>query len=149
MIKAFPPAPITRSATARPSPGAPPGIPAHEILNFTLSLQVRKWMTSGAPSFAEKGFHRSVGYLFQAHRLPARRVVLVDQQGAYALDEVALFETLLDHAEFHAEAVPKLHRLAPLQLAQGNGQHRGRTAAHELRGLPRPIRILRPGFAVH
>src|ERR1700722_6342185 len=41
-------------------------------------------MISGAPAFAEKGLHRLLGDLFQTHRLPVRRVVLVDQQGADA-----------------------------------------------------------------
>src|SRR5882757_6016645 len=110
--------------------------------------QVAKRMIHTTPPFAEKRFHRRIGHLIQTCRFPAGRVVLVDQQGSYALDEVALLETLLDDAEFHAKTIRELHRFAPLQLTPRDAQHRRGTAAHELRGLLRPIRVLRPGFAL-
>ena len=90
------------------------------------------------PAGGEERLDRRVGDVRERGRVPARGIVLVHDQGADALDEIALVEAAVDEVELEAEAVRERQPAAAPQLLEGDAQERGRALAEERERLGRP-----------
>src|SRR5882762_4739992 len=120
----FPPASTMRLATASPSPDAPPVTTACDSFicmgGFSGVFQNYSGVSGRGPLIAEKHVDHGVRHVFNPVRRPARSLVLVDDERAYAFEEVALLEALLRHREFHAKTGGQTQVLAEAHFTQRN-----------------------------
>src|ERR1700760_2040248 len=103
-------------------------------------------MLLALPWILEDEFYLRRAPPFDARRAPAWRVVLVDHERPYALDEIALLEALPRHTDFHAQAAGEIQVPTPLKLFYCHRQHGGRAGGEELQTIRRPLRVRRAGF---
>src|SRR5579862_5275316 len=100
-------------------------------------------MLCRGPARGEEGGHVLLRDVFDARALPARRVVLVDEEGADTLDDIALVEAGEHEVELHAEAVREGEPGAAPDLLVGHAEQRGRAFRERLDRRRGPRRIAR------
>src|SRR6267378_770608 len=96
-------------------------------------------MLRGLPARLEEGIDRRTRDLREARRAPVRLVVLFHDEGADALDEIALLEAAVDEVQFHAEAFRERERGAAPQLLERDREHRGRALRERFERLRGPL----------
>jgi len=96
---------------------------------------------------ADKELRHHVGRdVFDARRVPARGVVLVDGQGADALDGLAVrafaqVKAVVHQIALHAQLVGQVHVTRTAHLLQRHVQHKRRAGAQLGRGVARPVAV--------
>src|SRR3954471_4297447 len=99
---------ITRlSSSSRPGRGCPEGR-GEKVTSFMFPLAGSKmcqWVPRRRPARLEEALHVARDDFGQGRRIPARAIVLLDEERADAFDEVALLHAGVDQVELQAEAL--------------------------------------------
>src|ERR1700674_278935 len=105
------------SSRTRPGRGAPEGR-GEKVASFMgfSSSQRCQGMLLRLPARLEEGVHRGMGDFLEELRAPLRLHVLLHDERANALDEIALLEAAVDEVELHAKAIGERQRAAALDL---------------------------------
>src|SRR5262244_2666333 len=128
--------------SSAPRPGPPRFDPSH---SWDRSWQVELRLQRGKIA-VDVGLE----HLAQARRVPARRIVLVDDHGAYAFIEVGTVDDTRDDAKFRLHTVGKRPLAAAAKLRQSDLEAQRRLAADRRRGGARPASLgaVRDRFAI-
>src|SRR5436190_10895575 len=104
---------------------------------FSSRVEECERMLAGPPARMEERLDALTRDLGKSFRAPAGLSVLLDNEGADALDHVAVLEGGVHEVQLHAQALCERQGRPAAQLLQRHGEHGGRAAP---KGLERLLR---------